>query len=311
MQSSIAVIIPVFNRPHLVLDALMCVARQTCAPRRLIVVDDGSTDGTVQAVSQWIKQMDLPFACQLIEQTNHGAGAARNAGVAAAGDCKLLAFLDSDDLWPEDYLQRMATVFERDTNIVAASTDRQDRDCAKNRVSRHHIDWIAQKTTEHILEFGSPGTPNTMIRRDAFEKVGGFDVSERCGEDYHLILRLSLLGDWAYVPGHPVGVRRGLQSNTDNAPNLSKLYPDRRLRLANILDRFIHEDGGIDHVPEKVWKYRLGRLWFSAGRTAFQSGDRQTAVACLTKAHAYLPYHLRASWMLYKARRHAPVVQQA
>jgi glycosyltransferase involved in cell wall biosynthesis len=301
-KANIAAIIPVYNRPNLVLDAMMSVVRQTLVPRRLIVVDDGSTDDTAQRVQQWFDDMQLPFACQLIRQSNQGPAAARNRAVQVAGDCDLLAFLDSDDLWPDDYLQRMSDTFAANPQAVAASADREDRDYAHHRSDRHDVKWVTEHTTSNILLHGSPGTPNTVIRRAAFEQVRGFDVTERCGEDYHLILRLSLLGAWCYVPGDPVGVRRGLQSDSDQAPNLSKLYPDRRLRLARILDHFIHEDGGCKHVPEKIWKKRIGRLWFSAGRIAYHEGNFDLAQNCLSKAQAYMPAHLRVKWLRWKIR---------
>src|SRR5438128_2574950 len=103
----VAAIIPVLNRPRAILDALHSVAAQQLPPARLIVVDDGSTDQTPDVVQSWIDDTAPAFECRLIRQPNRGVAAARNRAAAEAGDCEFLAWLDSDDLWPADYLQRM------------------------------------------------------------------------------------------------------------------------------------------------------------------------------------------------------------
>lgn len=301
----IAVIIPVYNRQVLVLDALMSVARQSLLPHRLIVVDDGSTDQTADIVQGWMDQMALPFACQVIRQPNLGASAARNAGVQMAADCPLLAFLDSDDLWPEDFLQRALEMLLAHPLAVAASTNRVDYDLSQSsRRSVHDLSWVTDNATCHMFEHGSPGTPNTVVRRSAFDAVGGYDTNELCGEDYQLQLRISLLGPWCHIPGDAVSVRRGLQSDTTQAPQLSRMFPDRRLRLARILDHFIHDEAGSQCIPETLWKKRLGRLWFSAGRYALSQCDWATAKLALDHANACLPTHLRTRWFRWRLSRH-------
>lgn len=96
------VVVPVYNRATTVLEALDSIAVQTAAPRRLIVVDDGSTDGTAAAVRKWLQRTAIPSQLQLIVQNNRGAAAARNWALQHAGGCEFLAFLDSDDLLPAE-----------------------------------------------------------------------------------------------------------------------------------------------------------------------------------------------------------------
>ena len=142
-----------------------------------------------------------------------------------------------------------------------------------------------------------------MIQRSVYQAIGGYDPSEKCGEDYQLFLRISLKGKWCHVPGQPVLVRRGLQTDTDGAGQLSRQFDDRRLRLARILDRFIHEDGGKEIVPDKVWKARVGRLYFAAGRLAMKQKNHDIARQALQKAHRFLPQHLRTRWLLWQLNR--------
>ncbi len=109
-KAKLAAVGPVFNCPSEVIQALDSVAAQTRVSDRAIIVDDGSTDRTTERVAPWLRQRKLSCPAELICQANHGTGAARTRG--AAGDCEPFAFLDSDDLWPPDYLQRLAAVVE-------------------------------------------------------------------------------------------------------------------------------------------------------------------------------------------------------
>lgn len=93
----VSVIIPTYNRAHLVADALNSVWAQMYRPIECIVVDDGSTDNTAQVVSEWKREHDSEqFSVQFLQQENQGAQAARNKGMATATG-KFLLFLDSDD----------------------------------------------------------------------------------------------------------------------------------------------------------------------------------------------------------------------
>src|SRR5262249_35745620 len=104
--ASIAVVIPFFNRRSTVIDTLDSALAQTLLPERIVLVDDGSTDDGPQWVRQWIDRQRGPFQCHLEQQANAGAGAARNRGLQLSGPVEYIAFLDSDDVWPADFLAR-------------------------------------------------------------------------------------------------------------------------------------------------------------------------------------------------------------
>ena len=125
LRQAVGVVIPVYNRATIILATLESVARQTVPPAALIVVDDGSTDATAEAVEAWIDAADPPFPALLLRQPHASAATARNAGLAALGDLPLVAFLDSDDLWPDDFLARTAALLAADIEAVAATVDRK------------------------------------------------------------------------------------------------------------------------------------------------------------------------------------------
>lgn len=300
----IAAIIPVYNRPRGIIEALESVAVQTLPPHRLVVVDDGSADDTAQVVEQWFTRHAQTCPGRLIRQANQGASAARNRGAAEAADCDLLAFLDSDDLWPADYLQRMVQAFTTDPKIVAATCDRLNHDEQGQPEPLLQLQACDGSITTHLIRHGPPGTPNTVIRAAQFRAVGGYDPAQPCGEDYQLMLRLSLRGAWKHVPGNPVIVRRDVSDGAvRQAGSLSKQYNDRRWRLARMMDQFIFQGGGKQAVAGWVWRRRLGRLWYSAGRQLLELNRRREAADSFRRAVRVMPWHLRAMWQAWRMGR--------
>jgi len=106
--ASIVIIVPFYNRKHTIFNALESVKAQTIQPQQLVVVDDGSTDGGSEAVNQWISQNHGIINCRFHRQAKSAAGAAaaRNSGLKLADPSNFIAFLDSDDIWPPDFLER-------------------------------------------------------------------------------------------------------------------------------------------------------------------------------------------------------------
>ena len=115
-QSAVAVIVPVYNRARTIMETLRSVARQSHPPAHLLIVDDGSTDDLTRHIARWRDSEKPVFPVTLTRKENAGAASARNFGLTLAGNIPLIAFLDSDDCWPVDFL-------ERTTRILAARPD--------------------------------------------------------------------------------------------------------------------------------------------------------------------------------------------
>lgn len=183
-----SVIIPTFNRAHLVTRAVESVCAQTFTDFECIVVDDGSTDNTAQILSPYIQHI------QYIYMPHGGVSRARNCGIQQAKG-QWIAFLDSDDEWlPE----KLATQFEYITahpDIYLHQTDevwiRKGR--RVNPMKKH------QKREGHIFQdclylcLVSPSA--VVVHKSVFEKVGMFDECLPVCEDYDLWLRVA----WQYT----------------------------------------------------------------------------------------------------------------
>jgi len=180
----ISVIIPTYNRRHTLGRAIQSVMDQSLLPAEIIVVDDGSTDGT----SEWI-QKSYP-SIQLIIQPKQGVSAARNTGINAA-EYDWTAFLDSDDEWLPNKLEKQVEALQRNPDIkFCHSEENWIRNGVRVNQKKGH-----QKYGGYIFEQCldkcriSPST--LLIHKSIFESVGYFDESFQVCEDYDLWLRIT------------------------------------------------------------------------------------------------------------------------
>ena len=205
----VAVVVPVYNArrsdPRYLIEALDSLAAQTVPPSAVVVVDDGSSDDSAALLRDYASaHQDVPI--RLVTKENGGQSSARNAGVAAC-DNEWVAFLDQDDKWTPDHLERIAPHMTADAGLVYTDLDRIDaRGLVTDRALhvRHGLGGRNPKTTlEDVLFEDLNVPPGVMtVRRSLFERVGGFDERLSGCEDDDLFVRLMLEsgGAVAYVP---------------------------------------------------------------------------------------------------------------
>jgi glycosyltransferase involved in cell wall biosynthesis len=172
-----SVIIPAYNSAATLDLAIESAAAQTIPPAEIIVVDDGSTDDTAAVASR-----HSPLV-RLIRQANAGAGAARNTGVRASSG-EWIAFLDADDTWLPEKLERQLTMtVDPAVGVIHA----------RGPLARYPAPPYV--TFENLWEHNLIMCSSVVVRRTAFEGVGGFDESLKTGcEDHNLWLRLAAAG---------------------------------------------------------------------------------------------------------------------
>lgn len=214
----ISVIIPTYNRAGLLSEAISSVARQTCPDWELIVVDDGSTDGTRSAVATTFAQIGRPDKCHYFYQKNRGVSGARNYGVRQARG-EYLTFLDSDDLWQPDKLEQQVKFLENNQSASAVYTNEtwwrgRDRLNQKKR-HRKYSGWIFPACLDLCLISAS----SILLKRAVFDKIGPFDETFPVCEDYEMWLRLTR--DFpVYLIDQPLIIKRTISSD-----QLSTRYP--------------------------------------------------------------------------------------
>jgi len=181
----VSVIIPTYNRLPMLKEAVESVLVQDFEDFELIVVDDGSTDGTSEEMKQYGGRV------KVVEHTeNRGVSAARNRGVLHAKG-KYIAFLDSDDLWVKGKLEIQVAFLDDNPHYPLCYTDEVwiRRGKRVNAMKKHskYSGWIFEKCLPLCII--SPSS--AMVRKNLFSKVGLFDEALPVCEDYDLWLRVS------------------------------------------------------------------------------------------------------------------------
>lgn len=188
-SARISVVMPLYNKEAEVERALRSVVEQSLAPGEIIIVDDGSTDGS-RAIVERIIAEHPEAGIRLITQPNSGVSAARNRGIAEAkGD--YIALLDADDMWLTGYIAEVCRLMEYYPEADAYSTafdivNGTQRVAAPVPTTEGYIN-----IAEEALLRRYPIIPSTAtLRREAVLRAGGFPVGMRIGEDQWLWVRM-------------------------------------------------------------------------------------------------------------------------
>ncbi len=304
MTDAIAVVVPVFNRAATIEATLNSVSAQTLRPDRLIVVDDGSTDSTAQRVTKWLEVNSGRITGRMLSQPNRGVAAARNRGLAAVLSTSLIAFLDSDDRWPSDFLERAAVALAACPRAVAATANREFRFDEHRSPEIHDLSPLATAPVKWMLANGAGIASATLFRTAAVVRRGGFKESLLTGEDSALFLRLALDGTWLHLPGQPVLFERSLTHRGDVEGHLSQKFPDQFRTWAGVYDDFILRGGGKRVLRIAEIRQTLGPAWYAAGRELMASCRPVEARRCFLKSLRWQPANLKTwKWLARSCRR--------
>jgi hypothetical protein len=276
-----AIIIPVHNHGAVVLDTLVSVAEQTRPPKRLIVVDDGSTDQTAQGIQQWLAWTDPRIDARLLRQPARGASSARNCGIGQRGDCRFVAFLDPGDLWPPDFLQRATYYLETDSRAVAVSCDRLTVNAAKNTRRREVLAGIAENPPRWLFTRDPRVGSCTLFRAEAILSLG-HDASLAVADGAGLMLRLSVSGPWLYAAGKPALFR--VKTAQRGAPGGPGHGPPDCLAWAEVCEDFIHSHSVRQFMTPREVRFHLARRWYRAGRQLAASDRFDAALRCYRRS---------------------------
>ena len=180
----VSVVVPTFNRREVLPRALDSILAQTFSDWELIVVDDGSADGTAELVER-----DYSDA-RLSVQENRGVSAARNAGIASARG-EWIAFLDSDDAWLPEKLERQMEALESEPGHRLCHTEEiWIRDGQRVNPAAKYAK-AGGRIYQRCLPLCCISPSSVVMRRDLLQETGGFDESLEVCEDYDLWLRVT------------------------------------------------------------------------------------------------------------------------
>jgi len=212
----------VYNRPEQVTLAIDSVLAQTRPADELIVVDDGSSDATAAAVAGYGDRV------RLIQQAHAGVSAARNKGIAEAR-FEWLAFLDSDDQWKPNKLQRQFDRLQAEPEWSLCYTDEEWRKNGRwMNQSKHHQKYSGWIFT-HCLALCLISPSSVLVHRRVFDTVGMFDTDLPACEDYDLWLRVCLHYPVLFIP------ERLIIKQAGGWPQLSTQHSLDRFRILALI----------------------------------------------------------------------------
>jgi glycosyltransferase involved in cell wall biosynthesis len=245
----VTVIIPTYNRAHLIGKTIQSVFAQTYERWDIVVVDDGSTDETAQVVAQFSDRVTY------LQIPHSGLSAvARNVGIAHAQG-EFVAFLDSDDLWLPTKLAVQVAAMKRNPQAGLVCTNAIQ--FSESPQGAERVFWCndlpsSGKIFHRLYQGNFIVTSTVLVRRECFEIVGKFneDLSLRTGQDYELWLRLAAHHDVICIPEvlaryrvHQIRLDRSLQENLIREANIllgtRDRYPDLVGQLGSSANRRI------------------------------------------------------------------------
>ncbi|MDE7132455.1 MAG: glycosyltransferase family 2 protein [Lachnospiraceae bacterium] len=249
MKTMVSIIVPTYNRENVIERALRSILRQTYSAYEVIVVDDGSTDGTESVVARLQDDRIRYIALQ----ENQGVAHARNVGIQEA-KYDYVAFLDSDDEWLPNKLElqmkKMLSSSKR-TGMVYCRMGGLLRD-GSGRFVCPHEDYVKEilegELFKPLLFQNVIGTPTMLVRKECLQQTGGFKETLHCLEDWELILRIAKNWKIAFVDKVLVEVHKSEGSVSTNTP----WYLIARCYMVSLYRQEITELGMMDQVKKEI-----------------------------------------------------------
>jgi hypothetical protein len=273
---TVSVVVPTYQRRDWVCRAVRSVFAQRYTDWELIVVDDGSTDGTEEALRAFGPRL------RYRRQENRGVSAARNAALRLARG-EIVAFLDSDDRWLPDHLETVVAVLDRQPAAVLVCT------CPRSHVAgRDGVDdALLVDALPLLLVDNFVGAPSGIaVRRGQLLAVGGFDEGMTVLEDGELWLRLATRGPFAFLQRRTI-VRQQTRGSLVEFGSRNGAYLQAMEQMARSgtsqLTRLARPD------TRALAARADGKLSYCRALRALVEGDEETARAALREACERLP----------------------
>ena len=286
-QIRVSVVIPAYNAARTIAETLASARNQTHGNLEIIVVDDGSTDSTLDIVNSHAAEDPR---VRILHQENRGVAAARNAGIAASSG-EFIAPLDADDIWHPRKIERQLEVFRQegpDTGLVYtwfALIDEQSHVLQVKAGGRYRGRVLQNLAFYNFIGNGS----SPLIRRSVLETTPGFDASlrERGGqgcEDWKLYYQLAKRCDFGVVPAPLTGYRL-LPDNMSS--DVVQMLRSRDLAIADLL--------ATDPQYRGIFQAGRNRLSRSLFHRALRQGQPGKILAMVREIAMHDPWFLAST----------------
>jgi glycosyltransferase involved in cell wall biosynthesis len=274
-----SVLIPAFNVERYIATAIESALGQTFTDYEIVVVNDGSTDGTLAQIEPFMNRIVY------VEQPNLGVAAARNAGVERATG-EFIADLDSDDYWPPNRLERMVEYLDAYPTVALATSDsylvyeHKETEDRTYRTLPRRWGFRAENQAYWITQYNFMN--RTIARTQAFQRHGTFDQSLRTCEDWDFYLRALNGGERAGLVDEPLAYRR-LRKTSLTIDSFNILSDQIQM-----LEKFLRDHPRAPGVT--------GRIRYAEAKRALAEGNHRDAAKLFSRAAADPHLHLPMRW---------------
>jgi glycosyltransferase involved in cell wall biosynthesis len=288
MSHKVSIIMPVLNGQKYIGEALGSIAAQTFKDYELIVVNDGSTDGTCDQLSPFIGRIDL--RC-IHHATPHGIARSINDGIRDASG-EFIAFLDHDDLWFPDFLETQITHMQQHPDVGMVHSDFQTVDSEGNileasvAVCRNRRRVSGSVFPELFMDSFIVGN-SVLIRKECFDRLGTFDETLRIG-DYHMWMRIARHYRVDYTPKVLTKYRQ--HQTQDSGTFAAEEQPPGLMAIKSILELYPEV---CQELGARTIRRRMASLYGDVAYSLFSKGVGKTTRTFLTKAIRLQPANLR------------------
>lgn len=273
----VSVVIPAFNAEAYLAETVSSVLAQTFRDCEIVAVNDGSTDGTRSVLAAFGDRL------RVIDQENRGLPGARNRGVAEARG-EWVAFLDADDLWLPEKLEKQMALVEADPSYELVYTNRYNIGVVGDlpEVQSDVQPLLAGDVFEDLLTVGNVITvSSSLVRRSTFLALGGFDETLRAAEDWDLWLRLTATGRVGVVADPLVRYRH-------HAQMMSKDPTRMMLARKQVVGKALSSARGRS-LPQRTRRRIRAATWNTNAWDAERTEHRALALRWYLQALAWWP----------------------
>jgi len=302
----VSVIMPTFNRGNLIIETLNSVFNQQYRPIELIIIDDGSTDNTIQVIDEWISAAsnDKKFETKVFSQKNSGPSKARNFGITQAKG-ELSQFLDSDDLIDKTRFNKIINLYKNDKDIDFFQTGFNSFVGNKNNIISTHLGH----TNQNLFELALLGklwanTLRACLHISLIRKITPWDNSLICFEDREYMEK-AIANSKKSITIKEVLASARRDSGLRVSDNI-KSYEGRKCRIICEENLFaqIEKSHQIKNEVLNIFSNRILTLGLrSASNGWFDLGERCYLLAVKSNKAPNLKFNLK-KWMLFNFKKH-------
>ena len=275
---NVSVIIHTYNNEKFIVETIESVLNQTYKDYEIIVVDDGSVDGTHDALLPYMQKIRYHY------KENGGIASAKNTGIRLS-QTEFIAFLDHDDLWVPDKLKLQMECFNGNPQVglvYAKYTSFRDGKELRTKPEKGYSGWIFKE----LLSKSFIQTSTVMVIKECLDAVGPYDESFSLGDEYDMFLRISKKFQCGFID-------KGLTKYRVHDANASKndfLFDKENLGVyKKIYNNFTDLNG----EEKKILRKRIAGYSMKVAEGLYRLGKLEESKKYQKEAHDYLPFYKR------------------